>query len=459
MSQIKWVAEAFVIAVALNYSALVLSQQSVSENASWNHTFHGNVKYTLQATHFPEESLYRPLLGASVDDHFASSRLKWQFHKSAWDAQVDYQIVGYYRDRLGLQPSTEQYLQRALYPDDQFRWFDLTKVFHDEEKSVALHRLDRFNIGYARDDWVVRLGRQIVSWGNGLLFNSVDFFNPFDPASLDKEYKIGDDMLFGQYLANDGDDVQVVAVIRRNGAGDVREAVASEAIKYHAWVDNWLNGESWFSGAELEVVIARHYRDEIIAAGLVNNVGDAVWRGELMLSHSTGYANSSASGSSALRSSESDKLVMSFVTNLSYSWVWLGKNVSGIVEYYYNGFGLTGDYSLERVMSDAALFERVERGELYTIGRHYLGLSGVVELTPLMTFSPSAFVNLADQSALVQLSVSYSAAQNVQIIGAINLPVGSSGTEYGGLKQTTGSVNDVPLSSDLGFFFQAAYYF
>ena len=44
----------------------------------------------------------------------------------------------------------------------------------------------------------------------------MDVFNPFDPAAVDKEYKTGDDMLYGQYLLNNGNDMQGVAMVRRN---------------------------------------------------------------------------------------------------------------------------------------------------------------------------------------------------------------------------------------------------
>ena len=34
-----------------------------------------------------------------------------------------------------------------------------------------------------------------------------------------------------------------------------------------------------------------------------------------------------------------------FVTNLSYSWVGFGRNMSGVIEYHYNGFGISdGQY-------------------------------------------------------------------------------------------------------------------
>jgi hypothetical protein len=97
-------------------------------------------------------------------------------------------------------------------------------------------RLDRINIAYTGERTVFRLGRQAISWGNGLLFTPMDIFNPFDPAAVDKEYKTDDDMFYAQYLQNNGNDVQAVAMVRRNLMnGDVEMDESSLAVKYHGF--------------------------------------------------------------------------------------------------------------------------------------------------------------------------------------------------------------------------------
>ena len=158
---------------------------------------------------------------------------------------------------------------------------------------------------------VARIGRQAVSWGNGLIYTPMDFFNPFDPAAVDKEYKTGDDMLYGQYLKENSDDLQAVWVIRRNLDGNVSKDVNSISAKYHGFA-----GET-----EFDILIAEHFDDSIFGLGALSNIGGAVWRGDLTLTNT-----------------QSDT-VTSAVTSLSYSWISWGHNVSGILEYFYNGFG------------------------------------------------------------------------------------------------------------------------
>jgi len=78
---------------------------------------------------------------------------------------------------------------------------------------------------------------QFISWGNGMVFTPVDIFNPFDPAAVDKEYKTGDDMLYGQYLFSNGNDLQGVAVVRRDlRTGGVEGDQSSLAFKCHGFL-------------------------------------------------------------------------------------------------------------------------------------------------------------------------------------------------------------------------------
>ena len=76
--------------------------------------------------------------------------------------------------------------------------------------------------------------------------------------------------------------------------------------------------------------------------------------------------------------------------------------------------------------------------------------------TAVVNVTPNLFVNLGDQSALLQLVVQWDLAQNWQLLGSLNAPVGSSGTEYGGLE--TG-VDNLTLEVGPSLFAQLAWYF
>jgi hypothetical protein len=314
-------------------------------------------------------------------------------------------------------------------PSDRFRLMDLTHVISEGSDSVVEHRLDRLYVDITGTSAVARIGRQAVSWGNGLIYTPMDFFNPFDPSAVDKEYKTGDDMLYGQFLRQSGDDLQAVWVFRRDINGEVTSDVDSIAAKYHGFA----------SDREYDILLAQHFEDYVYGVGGIANVGGAIWRGDITLTDT-----------------QTDN-VFSVVTSLSYSWVGWGKNISGILEYFYNGFGIAdGDYSPAALANNPDLVERLIRGELFTLGRNYVAASAMMEITPLWLLTPNVFINASDGSMLAQLVSSYDFKQDWRILAALGVPVGSSGTEYGGIDS---GVPGKTFSTGISLFAQLAWYF
>ena len=96
------------------------------------------------------------------------------------------------------------------------------------------------------------------------------------------------------------------------------------------------------------------------------------------------------------------------------------------------------------------------RGELFTLGRHFVALSAMIEMTPLWTLTPNAFINVGDSSLLAQLVTSYDLKQDLQILAAVNVPLGPAGSEYGGIDP---GIAGKQLSTGPGIFAQLAGYF
>jgi hypothetical protein len=53
------------------------------------------------------------------------------------------------------------------------------------------HPAYRLALGIQPNWGLIRIGHQAVTWGNGLLFNPMDLFNPFSPSDIERDYKIG----------------------------------------------------------------------------------------------------------------------------------------------------------------------------------------------------------------------------------------------------------------------------
>ncbi len=390
----------------------------------------GHTKVQWLTSTYPEDSVFRSALGANTQDQSGVLRLLFSGNTGPWRVQGDYQLIALLGDSLAL--GEGQGLGFALpptAPDDDKRWWDLTHEIDRSDDAVLVQRLDRLHLDYVGDKTVVRFGRQAVSWGNGLIYNPMDVFNPFDPAAVDTEYKVGDDMLYGQYLTDSGDDWQFVQVVRRDAAGDLGSEVNSTALKFHGF-----GGER-----EYDLLLARHYDELMLGVGGSSSWGGAVVRGDITLVETE------------------DDWVASLVTSWSYSWVWGGRNVSAVTEYFFNGFGLRqSEYSRANSQANPALVERITRGELFILGRHYVAGSLPIEVTPLLNITPNLFVNLGDGSALAQVVAQWSISQNWQILGSVNVPMGTGGTEYGGLE--TG-IDGLALSTGPAVFVQLAWYF
>ena len=351
--------------------------------------FDGHTKLRGVWQAYPDDSLFRDIAGSSSLDTIGEVRLNLAARTSGWSFQADYQLLGIY----------SEFLSFGL-PNDDRRLFDLTKVITDGSEHALLHRLDRFWSGYTGEKVVLRAGRQALSWGNGLYFHPLDLVNPFDPTTIDTEYKTGDDMVYAQYLRDNGDDVQAAAVFRRDPLSGKRQGdEGTVAVKYHGFA-----GEN-----EYDLLVGENLGNAVVGLGAVGSLGGAVMRGDLVITDTD------------------DETQVELVTNVSYSWVWADRNVSGSAEYYRSGED-----------------------------RDYLAGSLMVEMSPLWMLTPTLIANTDDPSALLQVVTQYSLGDNATFLGSLNLPLGGNGTEFGGPE--TG-IPGRYLSFDAGVFAQLAWYF
>ena len=160
----------------------------------------------------------------------------------------------------------------------------------------------------------------------------MDLVNPFDPASIDTEYKAGDDMLYLQYLRDSGDDIQGAYVARRDPlTGNAESSESTSAVKYHGFLGD----------TEFDLLVAEHFGDTVAGIGVGKSLGGAVLRGDLVMTDTD------------------DDTVVQLVTNLTYSWNWFDKNMSGAIEYFFNGFGQHSDaYNPDSLADNPDLINR-----------------------------------------------------------------------------------------------------
>lgn len=290
--------------------------------------------------------------------------------------------------------------------EDDRRLLDLTGTLEEDDGYILYHRLDRLVLTLQPKWGTLRIGRQALTWGNGMLFNPMDLFNPFAPTDVDRDYKIGDDMAVARFSLEETGEFHFLCVPRRDIAtGDVEWNSSAVAGKFH-----------FSSGSrEFDLMAARNYENIVFGAGALGYLGSTAWR-------------LNATWTFLPDESETDSY-LSLVANIDYSWVWRERNWYGFLEFYYNGLG-EKDYT--EALDDPDLMRALNRGEIFTMGRIYLAGSVNLEIHPLVNLYLTGILNFTDPSAVLQPRGVWSVSQNLDLMIGATLYSGGPGTEYGG---------------------------
>ncbi len=271
--------------------------------------------------------------------------------------------------------------------------FPLTwRAGNDPAKDVqVLGRTDRLLARLSFEGFDVVVGRQPISFGSGLFFTPLDLVSPFTPATIDSEYKPG------------------VDAVRLDGyfgmAGSIT-VVAAYTGQTHVYEDPG-EGEST---AE-RVTVAALGRVTVGTTDLSLFLGGV--RGDLVagLSVVGGAGPVGLHGDIAVTVPRTDMDEPVFVRAVLGADGRPSPTTTLSGELYVQSFGSSDPSSLFGTLSG----ERSLRGEVWLAGIAYAGIAVSQEITPLWMFNLGTFVNLTDPSALFAPSLSWSAAQNVDL--------------------------------------------
>lgn len=379
-------------------------------------SFKGELKLQGLAVDTPSDSLSRSLGIGSHTDSALNLRLMGDGRLEpgwSWDAAWLLEL----RQGEGIALDRRLFAYDPAYyaPFERRNWWNLHHTFSDTGKRYAAHRIDRLSIAYSGEHAVLRLGRQALTWGGGLVFHPMDLFNPFPPNAVDTEYKPGADMLYGQWLFDSGADLQGVVTPRRDPLTRRLETDQSAAgLKWHGF----LGAEQQYG---YQLLLARNYGSDLLGIALSGSLGGATWSAE---------AVPTRPADGGLRTS--------WLANLQYAWRCFARNCNGYAEVFHSGFGVGGSGSTLADLPQP-LNRRLARGELFTVSHDYLALGLTLEWTPLLDIKPLLIANLDDRSGLLVAQAVRSLSDNASLTLAVQSGIGPSGTEYGGLETAAGS--------------------
>lgn len=302
---------------------------------------------------------------------------------------------------------------------------DLRHDFIDDERTELVGVLDRAHLTFSTDQLVVTLGRQAITWGGGMMFQPMDIVAPFPPDAIDTAYKPGVEMIYGQYLFDNGSDVQAIYVPRANeyGAAPSREYSTTAVF-----------GSTTLGPLDARALVAQDRGKSVVGFGLGGPLAGAAWNvewvgleGENQSYHPFWVAN---------------------VSNFGTLGDW---NISYFAEYYHNPLGVDGNVALDDLPDD--LVVRMGYGQVFLPGRDFVGLGGMIQVSPDVSISPTVIISVNDGSYLGRMSLAASLSDSADLFLDVAVPVGADGTEFGGRETTEGSgiFAGVPASATLRF--------
>src|SRR5512140_928647 len=258
------------------------------------------------------------------------------------------------------------------------------------------HNLDQLAVRLSAPFGDVVVGRQVLSWGTGRLWNPTDLLSPFPPTAIDREVRRGVDALRLSVPFSSTAQLEVLwlprPVAHENGAV--------------------VRGQLNALGYDFSLSAAKYVDDVVLGGDFSGDLGPLGVHGEA--AYTLGFAGLGAKGEPVTVAERALRAVV------GADWKPAEKLlVAG--EYYFNGFG-----AKEPAGYAAALRSpRVQRGEVFGAGRHYLGLVAAYQATELLSVQGIAIVNLTDPSAQLVAALDYWFAQSVILRAGAILPLGA----------------------------------
>jgi len=289
--------------------------------------------------------------------------------------------------------------------------FNLTTTLQSNANTSVTNTIDRLSVTYATPHFVLKAGRQAITWGSGTVFQISDIIAPFAPNALDTSYKPGVDMVYLQTLFDSGADIQAIWVPRGPGLAAPPDFANSTFAA---------RARTMLGPVDTALMLARDREDSVATLSAGGPLGGASWNVE--------YAYWGLSGGADARS------YLANIANFGTLW---GRNISYFAEYYHNGFGVDASVPFDSL--PASLTKRMSTGQVFNAGMDFLALGAQMQITPDLSLAPNLVISVNDRSALAGVFVNYTLDDNTNAVFSYSQPFGAAGTEFGGRETSSGS--------------------
>lgn len=295
----------------------------------------------------------------------------------------------------------------ATAPRARRRLVDLDPILAERGGMTLIQGLDLLALKVDARFAELTVGRQVLSWGAGRLWNPTDLLSPFAPTDIDREVRRGVDA------------VRVSIPLAATSQLDVLWLPLPDLRDHGAVVRATVN----VKGFDIAPSAAKYVRDTVVGLDVTGDIGKLGVHGEAAWTRALdrdddGHRDQFVRAVVGAEARPKDSLVLG-------------------AEYYYNGWGATDPADYLNVLAS----DRVRRGEVFGAGRHYLGATASWQATELLTVRGVALVDVLDPSIEVLPALEYWAEQKVLVRAGAYLPLG---------RKPTGTASDLELRSEYG---------
>lgn len=341
------------------------------------------------------ETASNPLLRVEPNEYLFENIDRWRLESRLstpkknpvrWSAKLVYDLEG----NFGSFVSRGDY-RIAQQQVEGRQAVDLSGGLLEEKSAVVTNRIYRGSILLDTDQFSVETGRQQIPWGVCQFFTPTDVFNPYSATQIELDERDGVDAVNGVVKNVGGVKIQGVFTPRGRRLHPQR---------YLARFSREINS---FDVGALGGLVGR---DGVGGLDLAGNIKDSVLRSEILVRH-TDFGRTFAK----------------FTINADYNFP---GNIYALAEYHFNGEGNSG--------ADGYEYDRLIRGEIQQLARHYLALMIGKDINPLLRTEVRMIYNLNDSSFFFRPELRYEIKTDLLLTLASQHYLGGAGSEFGSPK-------------------------
>lgn len=380
----KWLITLLLLA-PLSVSAQ-MDFEDFGEKATWKDLF--QFGGTLKTFNIIEQYYDHPLIPRQYEGSSdLSLRIKWL---GKWKDWFSFEIHGRGHAYIysHAQTAPAQFLP-ASSGTSRFLYDPIDHQAIEQEHLLVSERLAYAFLHFHYNIFDITIGRQPISYGQTFFWNPMDWLTSFDPNEFDREYKPAVDAVKLEFQIGLFSGASVAYASGDDGDWD-KSAVTA---RYYVNIKGW----------DLELLAGKVREDARGGIGFAGDVWGVASRGEF-------------SYFKPLEAADSDPFVQA-TFEMDYTWP---NNTRLMGELHYNGYGEEeADY--EALLLD----ERILSGEIYNLGRFYVGALASFEITPLLKPEFRILANLTDGSVLWNPILNYSVSDDVDLAAGVIISTGA----------------------------------